>query len=580
MFKHGRIFKISLSVILVFIMVISVMTSGVFAAGNENRPAMIKVLIGFTTAPGKPEADIVKSMGGNIKHTYSIIPSIAAELPETAIEALGRNPKVRIIEPDIKAYTIGTFEEELGNTWGMTRIGEGAAHTLNYFGTGTKVAIIDSGIDYTHPDLAASYKGGYDFVNMDNDPADIDGHGTHVAGTIAAVQDGSGVAGAAPASEIYALKALEGGSGDFSDIIAALDWCVVNGIQITNNSYGSSGDPGIQVMDAFNNSYAAGILHIASAGNSGNPSGKGDNVGYPAAYQSVAAIAASDINDRRASFSSTGPDVELIAPGVGIYSTWLNGGYASASGTSMASPHVAGVAAQVWAADNSLGNTGVREILRSTAENLGLTAVCQGYGLVRADIAVAATVPPLPVDTGNIEGTISDENSLLVAGALVTLTEAPFETYSDVNGHYMIAGIPVGTYTVTASHTGYYEQSAVVTVDKDTILTCDFILQAVPVNEYVLVVGTDKEVYSGNTWVYVTTVLTFQGLPAAGCAISIAVVTPAGGASSLAGTTGTDGSVVLKYRLLKSSVKGTYTITASLAGYENQVSATTYFIVN
>ncbi len=124
--------------------------------------------------------------------------------------------------------------------------------------------------------------------------------------------------------------------------------------------------------------------------NSGNKPGNRDTVEYPGGYASVIAVAASDSNDARASFSSTGPDVELIAPGVSILSTIPEGGYAYYSGTSMASPHVAGVAALVLTANSSLTNVEVRSILQQTAENLGLKQEHQGFGLVRADLAVQA----------------------------------------------------------------------------------------------------------------------------------------------------------------------------------------------
>jgi len=218
------------------------------------------------------------------------------------------------------------------------------------------------------------------------------GHGTHVAGTVAAEDNGEGVVGVAPEAELYALKVLNSnGSGSFSDVIAALQWCVDNGIQVTNNSYGSSGDPGETLEIAFDNAYYDyGIIHVAAAGNSGNPPGTGDNVGYPAAYESVIAVAATDQNDERAQSSSTGPDLELSAPGVAIKSTLLGGGYGEKSGTSMASPHVAGTAALAWAVDPTYSNSAVRTQLQNTADDLGATGGDSeyGYGLVNAAKAV------------------------------------------------------------------------------------------------------------------------------------------------------------------------------------------------
>ena len=256
-----------------------------------------KVIIGFMQQPGQAEEALVRNAGGTIKYTYHLVPAIAADVPGQAIAQLRANRQVIRIDPDGKVFALDT---ELDNTWGVNRIGAGTVHDGSNKGAGVKVAIIDSGIYYDHPDLDDNYAGGYDFVNNDSDPVDDNGHGTHVAGTVAAEDDGAGVVGVAPGARLYALKVLDAsGSGSFSDVIAALQWCVDNGIQVTNNSYGSSKNPGGTVQAAFDNAVAdAGILHVASAGNSGNPKGKGNNVGYPARYASVLAVAATDANDR------------------------------------------------------------------------------------------------------------------------------------------------------------------------------------------------------------------------------------------------------------------------------------------
>lgn len=475
-----------LVIVLVFMLVVALSigtaTADISSSKITATPEKVRVLIGFTEMPGSAEEALVKAFGGDISYTYTLIPSIAAELPIQAIEALGRNPKINVIELDVKAYEV---VDEYANAWGIERIGERTAHANGYFGENAlgqkiKIAVIDSGIDYNHPELVKVYAGGKDFVNKDDDPMDIDGHGTHVAGIIAAELNSVSVVGAAPHIQLYALKALEGGSGYFSDIIAALEWCGENGIRVTNNSYGSSTDPGTQVKDAFDAAYyGAGILHVASAGNSGNPSGRGDNVGFPAKYASVMAVSASDANDKRASFSSTGPDVEIMAPGVSINSTYLNGSYKLLSGTSMASPHVAGVAAQIWGIDTSMTNIDIRTILKSTAENLRLAVTHQGSGLVRADLATNAVVPSA---TGIVAGTVSDQSSgLTIQGASIEISGTGLFTTSDLEGHYQIANVPIGIYSITATKTGYESQTKTgVDVSENNTLVCDFILEPVP----------------------------------------------------------------------------------------------------
>jgi len=392
---------IVISVVVALMLVFS--STAVLAA----PPEKVNVIIGFDRQPGPSEEGLVRGVGGNIKFTYSIVPAIAASVPETAIPGLLRNPRVTVIEPDV---TIQAIDETV--PWGVSRIGADTVHQSGIDGSGIKIAVLDSGIDYTHPDLASIYAGGYDFVNGDNDPMDDYGHGTHVAGTIAAVYNDAGVVGVAPGIELYALKVLDSdGYGSYSSVIAALQWATggtLGGtwVHITNNSYGSSENPGLVVEAAFLLTYYFdGVLNVAAAGNSGNILGTGDSVEYPAKFDSVIAVAATDKNDNRARWSSTGPDVELAAPGVRINSTLLGGGYGQASGTSMASPHVAGAAALVMSSGMIKDTSGngficdeVRQRLIDTAYDLGIGGPdnLYGHGLVDAEAAALGSTPPLP----------------------------------------------------------------------------------------------------------------------------------------------------------------------------------------
>jgi len=524
---------------------------------------LVKVLIGFKDKPGPPEQAMVKGVGGKIKYTYHI--------PEKAIDTLQKNPNVTHVELDSKVYAL---DAELDNSWGVKHIGAGIVHDDGdgNKGTGIKVAIIDSGIDYNHPDLDANYVGGYDFVNDDTDPMDDDGHGTHVAGTVAAEDDGEGVVGVAPEASLYALKVLgSDGSGSYSDVMAALQWCVDNNIQVTNNSYGSSGDPGKTVEAAFDNSALAGVLHVAAAGNSGNPPGRGDNVGYPAAYNSVIAVAATDQNDKRARWSSTGPDLELSAPGVAINSTLLGGGYGEKNGTSMASPHVAGTAALVIAAaivDD------VRYQLQITADNLGDSSL-YGNGLVDADEA-AGVDTPLP---GAIAGKVTDTDSTAIKGATVAVEGTTLSaTTSDSGGDYTINNVPVGDYTVTASADGYESVSQYdVTVSADTITSdVNFILALSETGTmYVESITFSYKVAGPNKFLYATVkVVDGDGIALEGVRVEMTLDWDEEGDGTIddswnfAGDTGTDGTV--KFTLNKAP-DGSYTATVNsltLTGYE------------
>lgn len=370
-------------------------------------PAKVKVLITFKKYPGKTQKTLVENNGGKISHQHVIVPTISAELTPAAITALSKHKDIDFIEPDGMVQAV---DAELDSVWGVKRIGSGFAHSSNpaINGAGINIAILDTGIDYTHADLAANYRGGYDFVNRDNDPRDDNGHGTHVAGTIAAADNDTGVVGVAPKANIYALKVLDAnGSGYFSNMIAALDWCVTNQVRIdiTNHSYGSPGNPGSTVQQAFDNAYNFGILNIGAAGNNGTSAGTEDNVIYPARFASVLAVGATNGSDVRAYFSCTGQNVDVAAPGDYILST-VPGGYAYYSGTSMACPHAVGTAAlylqaarDFWGA-SAPDNDYVWNIMTISARDLGTAGWDTWYGWGLLDVPAGITAVTQIAPTG------------------------------------------------------------------------------------------------------------------------------------------------------------------------------------
>ncbi len=245
----------------------------------------------------------------------------------------------------------------------------------------TIVAVIDTGVDYTHPDLSANYVNlGYDWVNNDNDPMDDNGHGTHCAGIIAAVTDnGIGIAGIAQV-KIMAEKVLnEKGIGYSSWIANGIVHAVDSGAKVISMSFGSPA-PSMTIKRACNYAWKKGCLLVAAAGNDGL-----GRLNYPAAYLSVVAVGAIDENDKRAYFSNYGKGIELVAPGVDIPSTYLNDGYKLLDGTSMAAPHVSGVAALIWSYKPTLSNRDVRIILDKTAYDLGNIGYDYHYGFGKVD---------------------------------------------------------------------------------------------------------------------------------------------------------------------------------------------------
>ena len=571
----------ALLALVVGLIALGIVSSG--GAADAAASSRTDVIIGFKGQPGPAEQALVRQAGGTIRYTYHLVPAIAASVPDAAIVGLQANPNVTSVDLDGKVYAV---DAELDNTWGVKRIGAGTVHDGGNKGTGVRVAIIDSGVDYTHPDLNDNFDRtstdrcagglGYDFVNNDADPMDDHYHGTHVAGTVAAEDNNAGVVGVAPEACLYALKVLNSnGSGSYSAVIAAVQWAVDHGVQVTNNSYGSTGNPGETVKAAFDNAEAAGIYHAAAAGNSGNCGGKGDNVIYPARWPSLIATSATASNDGRPCFSSTGPDVELAAPGVSINSTLPGGGYGTLSGTSMASPHAAGSAALVIAAgvsdSNSNGriNDEVRQTLDSTAQDLGDAGrdTKYGYGLVRPDLAAAPSGPvneaPVVSITNPADGSTFDSGAAILFEATASDTEdgdltASLAWTSDIDGPIGTGGSfsttpSDGNHTITASVTdsGGKTTSASITITVGT---------PPPTGTTASVSSITYATSGGNNGTkhlnITLAVVDDLGNAVSGASVSIRLDHESGTFWTGAGTTGTDGTMTFS---LKNASSGCYT---------------------
>lgn len=345
-------------------------------AGAEE--AKERYLIGF-----KEEADATSfsnkaetfdnQVDGDVIREYENIPVVNAELTDEEVAALEEQSSVEYVEKDVK---MSTFQEV---PYGIPQVNAPVVHEAGNFGGGTSVAVIDSGIA-THEDL--NVVGGESFVSSEPTYEDLNGHGTHVAGTIAALDNEVGVIGVAPDTELYAVKVLDSfGSGYTSDIAAGIEWAANQGIDIANLSLGGpTGSSALQ--QAADYAEEQGTLLIAAAGNSGTR-----GVAYPAAYDNVLSVAAVDSSNNKADFSSFGPENDIAAPGVNILSTYLDNQYTELSGTSMASPHVAGVAALVQATNPDATAQEIGQILQDTARPLGNEEFF-GSGLVDAAAAV------------------------------------------------------------------------------------------------------------------------------------------------------------------------------------------------
>ncbi len=298
---------------------------------------------------------------------------IVAKVPKTEVDNL-QTDLVESNQIDSLEVDYPTFLAADSYDWGVQRI-EAPEVWDTTSAAGIKVAVIDTGIDYSHPDLQERYAGGYDTVNEDDDPFDDHGHGTHVSGIVAADLNETGQAGVSPKASIVAVKSLAGdGTGYISDLVEGIDWAMDNDVALINFSLGTSYDSQIleeKLQEAANQ----GIILVAAAGNT-----DGGSVLYPAAYNQVISVSATDSNDNFASFSSVG--AEIAAPGVSVSSTIPGGGYASWSGTSMAAPHVTATVALMIANDQD----NIRENLRNSAIDLGPSGTDSyfGYGLVHS----------------------------------------------------------------------------------------------------------------------------------------------------------------------------------------------------
>jgi thermitase len=358
------------------------------------------------------------------------------ELQSSVVKTLAQNPNVEIVEPNY-IYRINKTPNDpmLGQLWGMANIGQadserhkgvagvdiGATQAWD-IETGSKdtiVAVIDTGIDYTNPDLVdnvwtneAELNGkpgvdddnngviddihGYNAVTNSGDPKDDHGHGSHCSGTIGARgDDGKGIVGVAWNTRIMGVKFLDGnGSGSLEDAIKAIDYATKMGAKIMSNSWGGGGESET-LKQAIERANTAGALFVAAAGNESNDNDA--NPSFPASYQvpNVLAVAAVDNAGEIADFSSYGKtSVHVGAPGVNIVSTTING-YQSWSGTSMATPHVSGIAVLVASHEPKLTNVEIRDRIITTARPIAsLHGKVRSGGIANAYMALTNTVAP------------------------------------------------------------------------------------------------------------------------------------------------------------------------------------------
>jgi subtilisin len=290
----------------------------------------------------------------------------------------GIYPMIASIETDHRIAAVHASGEQF-IPWGVSQIRAPEAWSRST-GKRIKIGVIDTGVDYSHPDLQRSVYGGINLIHRHMLPMDDNGHGTHIAGTIAAASQQSGIVGVAPHGAIHAIKAFDyNGTAYVSDIIHGIDWCVHYRMDIINMSFGMDNHSNA-LEAAVRNAFYSGRVIVASSGNSG----KLNRMDYPARLPQTIAVGATTRNHKIAPFSNRNNRIDIYAPGDKIYSTWLHGKYNVLSGTSMATSHVTGVIALLLAARPGLSLKQIKTILQRNASKLSLKKQLYSQGEVSA----------------------------------------------------------------------------------------------------------------------------------------------------------------------------------------------------
>jgi len=396
---------------------------------------------------------IASTLGGDVQESASAPNVETIQIPEGStvtkeLQKYNNHPNVEYAEPNYIGKVFGSSNDpSLSQQWSIPKMKVDTAWDTTKGDPSVIIAVIDTGVDVDHPDLMSNFVSGYNTINNTANADDDHNHGTHVAGIAAGVIDNSaGIAGIAGKSKIMPIKAMgSDGTGQMSDVIEGIYWATDNGAKVINMSLGFSAPSAPKsLQDAVDYAYGKGVVIVAAAGN--------DNTGtprYPAALNHVIAVAATDSNDKKASFSNFGNHIDVAAPGVNILSTLKDGQYGMMNGTSMAAPNVSGVVALIMAHNPSMTPGQVETLLTSTSTDLGAPKKDSifGYGLVNAFAALngkVATEAPaasniIVTNNGNADDSVSVSG--LKAGDIV-------KVYAKVTG-----GEPLGTSTVAVGDT-------------------------------------------------------------------------------------------------------------------------------
>ncbi|MFC4542391.1 S8 family peptidase [Halosolutus amylolyticus] len=377
--------------------------------GRTPGPKEDEILVGTADGVGiaSAQATVERNVpdGAAVVHENDELGYMAVEMPDdragtmdSTIDRLERQPGIEYAERNATYYTqLEPNDPQFGQQYAPQQVRADDAWDTTLGSMDVTVAVVDQGVDYTHPDLADRFEGdeGYDFVDNDEDPAPVvnsENHGTHVAGCAAATTDNAeGTAGIANCRLISGRALGSDGGGSLSDIADAIQWAADQGADIINMSLGGGG-ANTTMRNAIDYAYENGSLPIAAAGNDGGA------VSYPAAYENCMAVSAIDQNENLASFSNRGPEINVAAPGVDVLAPVPGGTYESLSGTSMACPVASGVAALGKGVNPDDSPADLWQRLENSAVDVGLSDDQQGAGRVDALNIVDGGDPDDPDD--------------------------------------------------------------------------------------------------------------------------------------------------------------------------------------
>lgn len=605
----------------------SYFTLAIFLTAGMSAAQVVpdQYIVVLKNKPSNPNANanaLARGNGGRAGHVYEhAINGFVFQGSANAAANLSRNPNVAYVEADLEAQAVAQTL-----VTGVDRMEVDLSAVANIDGVDDRVdvdvAVLDTGIDVDHPDLPAVV-GGRHFYTIttgrprnrgsfeDNNYDDDEGHGTHVSGTIAALDNNIGVVGVAPGARLWAIKVLDSsGSGFFSDIIKGIDFVTANANQIEVANMSLTGIGSLNSLrTAIQNSVNAGVVYVVAAGNDsrdvygpgGSFGGSDDTV--PAAYPEVAAISAmgdtdgqsggagpltsySTGDDTFSSFTnystsvtgsnpvnSPGAAIDVAGPGVDILSTYRGGGYATASGTSMASPHVAGlVALEIAANGRALNATGVyqiRQAIIDSAQPQGDWGPANTFDPDNNEegLAVAVSGPandaPVPTITGPADGATFGSGAAVNLVGTATDTEdgnltASLSWESDIDGSLgsggsIFASLSDGEHTITASVTDSGNKTR---TDSITVTVGD--PPADPTDAIVDNISYSTSGGKGGTKNLRVTVDVINdfGDPVAGASVSISLYRDGGLSGTGTASTGSSGSVTFQ---LRNAQSGCYT---------------------